>query len=123
MKKIFIGTGLLSFAAVILFISKNNSLSNILESNVDALVEVANAEYKIKCNGYTQIAVEEWIEDYSSNSSKRGYCSTNGHNYCGVEDHPSCSNSMSKCKRSNHTYKCYHPTNAWPLYWQSSDPL
>lgn len=123
MKKIVISVVLVSFTAFIVLVLKQKSVKTLLESNVDALVEVSNSEYKIKCNGYTQTAVEEWIESYSNNSSKMGYISTNGHNYCGVEGHPSCGNEMYKCKKSKHTEKCYHPTDTWPLHWPSSDPL
>lgn len=123
MKKKMISAAILTFAAVVFFVSKNNSLSNILESNVAALVEVSNAEYKIKCNGSTELIVEEWVETHTYNSSKKGYVSYSQNNYCGVEGHPSCSNNMDKCKKSNHTQKCYHPTSSYPLYWPSSDPL
>ena len=124
MKKIFIGAAILSFAALLFFSSKNNSLSNVLEDNVDALVEVSNAEYKIKCNPYySEIAVEEWVEDYDGNSSKKGYIGWSENNYCGVSGHSSCNNDMSKCKKSNHSKKCYHPTYSYPNYWKSGDPL
>ena len=119
MTKLFIGAAILSFAALLFFSSKNNSLSNVLEDNVEALVEVANAEYKIKCNGYTETAVQEYLETYSSNSSKYGFVDPPSQNlYCGVSGHYSCSLYQYKCKKSNHNSYCYHP-HSYP----SSSPL
>lgn len=119
MKKLFIGAAFLSFAAILFFVSKNNSLSNILESNVDALVEVANAEYKIKCNGSTETVVQEYLETYDWQSTKMGYVDPPSQNkYCGVKDHYSCSLNQYKCHKSNHTSYCYHPHR-----YPSSSPL
>lgn len=103
-----------------IFVSKETSVKNVIESNVEALVEVSNAEYLMMCNGYFHMAVEEWLEKYDFKSCKFGYCYFSNYDYCGVKEHPACSSPMYKVRKSSHTEKCYHPKFAGPYEWPLS---
>ena len=94
--------------ASFLFANKNN-VSEVVASNVEALVDkTGNEEYSKGCKGYL---IEEWIEKYQKGTNVCMYTSSNGQ--LGCDNNYTMCWSKPEAIKGDRKRTCWHTTFSW----------